>query len=169
MCFLRCFMLQPQKFNLVFSALRFQAFLFVTQVGRSSLLVAELHSYITAVLLLLSSWEKPCSVSQVFFEHLAVVRVLSQLCYRRTCNLRAELTDDSSWDLQGWDSSWGSHHLCYCNRQPSQRRLGRFGRYSRFQKKCGKLYKVVQKGATFGKPATTIKFILYKTQQFTPW
>lgn len=89
-------MLQPQKFNLVFSALRFQAFLFVTQVGGSSLLVAELHSYITAVLLLLSSWEKPCSVSQVFFEHLAVVRVLSQLCYRRTCNLRAELTDDSS-------------------------------------------------------------------------
>lgn len=111
MCFLRCFMLQPQKFNLVFSALRFQAFLFVTQVGGSSLLVAELHSYITAVLLLLSSWEKPCSVSQVFFEHLAVVRVLSQLCYRWTCNLRAELTDDSSWDLQGWDSCWGSHHL----------------------------------------------------------
>lgn len=43
-------MLQPQKFNLVFSALRFQAFLFVTQVGRSSLLVAELHSYISTVL-----------------------------------------------------------------------------------------------------------------------
>lgn len=58
--------------------------------------------------------------------------------------------------------------LTISNRQPSQRRLGRFGRYSRFQKKCGKLYKVVQKGATFGKPATTIKFILYKTQQFTP-